>query len=212
MPLGAVDAMTCHEPYSCKANLKRLRKPKAPPVRTTDGALLPSIGGRPETSSPPYKRALWGNGSGNKEPRSDGLAPLLPLSRGGADEAERGSLQAPSRRSQYCLQIEGRAADDLQHLSGRCLLLKRFLQLSCPRLHLVEQADVVDRNDRLIRKACEQGNLLGRERLYLGAIKGERTQQLVFLEQRHAKPAPHPEPVDGSDAHRLPDHVGLVLP
>ena len=79
--------MTWHEPYSCKANLKRLRKRKAPPVRTTDGALLPSIGGRPETSSPPYKRALWGMVPAIKNPARTGWrAGFAPgLHQGGRD-------------------------------------------------------------------------------------------------------------------------------
>ena len=82
MPLGG---MTCDEPYSCKANLKRLRKTKSPPVRTTDGGLLPSNGGRPETSAPSYKRSLWGNGSDKKRTPPDGLS--MPNERGPPQEA-----------------------------------------------------------------------------------------------------------------------------
>src|SRR6516164_5972371 len=33
------------------------------------------------------------------------------------------------QRVEYCLEIEGRAADDLKHVSSRRLLLERFAQL-----------------------------------------------------------------------------------
>ena len=47
--------------------------------------------------------------------------------------------------SQHRLQIEGRAADDLEHVGGGGLLLQRFAQL-------VEQARVLDGDDGLAAK------------------------------------------------------------
>jgi hypothetical protein len=35
------------------------------------------------------------------------------------------------QRVEHGLQIEGRAADDLEYVGGRCLLLTRFLQFAC---------------------------------------------------------------------------------
>ena len=43
---------------------------------------------------------------------------------------------------EHRLEIEGRTADDLKHIGGRGLLLKRFAQL-------VEQSRVLDGDDRL---------------------------------------------------------------
>src|SRR5262249_2751837 len=49
---------------------------------------------------------------------------------------------------EHRLQIECRAADDLEHVSGGGLLLQRFAQL-------VEQARVLDGDDSLARKALD---------------------------------------------------------
>ena len=54
--------------------LKASAKRKAPPVRTTDGSLLPSNGGRLGTSAPSYKRALLANGSANERTLLNGEA------------------------------------------------------------------------------------------------------------------------------------------
>ena len=44
------------------------------------------------------------------------------------------------------LQVEGRAADDLEHVGGRGLLLQRFSRAA----QLVEQAGVLDGDDGLV--------------------------------------------------------------
>src|SRR6267143_502370 len=55
------------------------------------------------------------------------------------------------------LKIERRSADALEDLSRRCLLLERLL---C----LVEKADVLDRDGRLMSERLEQSDLVLRER------------------------------------------------
>ena len=45
-----------------------------------------------------------------------------------------------------------RAADDLQHVSGRGLLPEGFAQVLSACLHLVEQPHILDRNNRLVGK------------------------------------------------------------
>ena len=54
----------------------------------------------------------------------------------------------PSRQFGQCvehgLQIEGRAADNLEHIGGGGLLLQRFGQIVGACLHLVEQPHVLD--------------------------------------------------------------------
>ena len=54
------------------------------------------------------------------------------------------------KRVEHGLQIEGRAADDLQHVGGRGLLLQRFREIARARPDLFEQAHVLDRDDGLI--------------------------------------------------------------
>ena len=53
------------------------------------------------------------------------------------------------QRIEHGLQIEGRAADDLEHVGGGRLLLQRFGQIVCALAQLVEQARVLDGDDGL---------------------------------------------------------------
>src|SRR5215468_5073378 len=82
------------------------------------------------------------------------------------------------QRIQYRLQVEGRAADYLEHVGSGGLLLQRFAQL-------VEQARVLDGDDRLAGEVRDQLNLLVGEWLDLLAVDADRADQLAFLEHRH---------------------------
>ena len=62
------------------------------------------------------------------------------------------------------LEVERRAADDLQHIAGRRLLLERLGEVAVPGLELREQADVLDGDDGLVGEGLEQGHLLLGER------------------------------------------------
>src|SRR5262249_17170916 len=53
-----------------------------------------------------------------------------------------------NQRLEHYLQIKSRAADDLKHVSGRSLLLKRFAQL-------IEEPRVLDGDDGLIGKGLQ---------------------------------------------------------
>ena len=64
------------------------------------------------------------------------------------------------QRVQHCLQIEGGAADDLEHVRGGGLLLQRLAQL-------VEQAGILDGDDGLLREILHQLDLLVGERPHL---------------------------------------------
>src|SRR5262245_8269524 len=64
---------------------------------------------------------------------------------------------------EHRLQIE-RRADRLADLAERGELPDRARQLLRPRLQLLEQADVLDRDHRLVGKGLEQRDLVGRER------------------------------------------------
>ena len=56
---------------------------------------------------------------------------------------------------EHRLQIEGRAADRLQHVADGGLLLQRFRKLAGARLHFLEQADVAQRDHCLIGKGLQ---------------------------------------------------------
>jgi hypothetical protein len=58
-----------------------------------------------------------------------------------------------SQRIQHTLQVEGRAADDLEHISGGGLLLKGFAQLA-------EQPRIFNSDDSLRGEVFDQLNLL----------------------------------------------------
>ncbi len=63
------------------------------------------------------------------------------------------------QRVEHRLQIERRAADDLQHVGGRGLLLQRLGQIARARLHLVEQPRVLDRDHRLVGEGLHELDL-----------------------------------------------------
>src|SRR6516165_9515535 len=87
------------------------------------------------------------------------------------------------QRLENRLQIEGRAADDLEHVGGGRLLLQRLAQL-------VEQARVLDGDDGLIGEAREQSYLLVAERPHLLTVDAERANHPFLLEHRHDKKSP----------------------
>ena len=67
--------------------------------------------------------------------------------------------QRLDQRLQHGLQVECRAADHLEHIGGRGLLLQGLAQLA-------KQAGVFDRDDRLGRKILQQFDLLVAERMH----------------------------------------------
>src|SRR4051794_35207254 len=59
----------------------------------------------------------------------------------------------------HWLPIGGRAADNAKHIAGRRLVLQRLCGLPCPLLHLLEKADVLDRNYGLVGKGLDEFDL-----------------------------------------------------
>ena len=86
---------------------------------------------------------------------------------------------------EHRLQLAGRAADDLEHLRGRGLLLQRLAQIVGALAQLVEQPRVLDGDDGLGGEVLHQLDLLVGERAHLLAVDGDRADQLVVLEHRH---------------------------
>src|SRR5262249_34107058 len=74
---------------------------------------------------------------------------------------------------QYCLQIERRAANDLEDVSGRRLLLERFRQIVSALAQLIEQPRVLDGDDGLRGEALEEPDLFLGEGLDLLASGGD---------------------------------------
>ena len=79
-----------------------------------------------------------------------------------------------NKRIEHGLQVESRAADDLEHIGGRGLLLQRFAQL-------VEQPRVLDGDDGLGGEVLHQFDLLVGEWPNLLAIDGDGADQFVVL-------------------------------
>ena len=89
--------------------------------------------------------------------RNEGRRPFAERSCRGSPRARRTAVSISVCRTES--QIERRAADDLQHVGGRGLLLQRLRQIARPRLHLVEQAHVLDGDHGLIGEGLEEVDL-----------------------------------------------------
>src|ERR1700731_4095381 len=97
------------------------------------------------------------------------------------DDCGVGLTQAMRRFDQgieHSLQVEGRTADDLEHVGGGGLLLEGFPQL-------VEQARVLDGDNRLGGEILYQRDLFFSEGPYLLAVDGDGPHQLIIFEHRH---------------------------
>ena len=98
----------------------------------------------------------------------------------------------------YGLNITGRAADNLEYLRRRRLLLQRLREVSGALAEvvgalaqLVQQSRILDGDDGLLREVLDQLDLLGGERADFLAIKRERTDQFVLLYQWSAQDRSH---------------------
>ena len=99
--------------------------------------------------------------------------------------------------------LAGRAGDDLEHLGSRRLPLEQFAQL-------VEQSCILDSDDRLIGKIADQLYLLVRERSYLGAIYGDRADELTLLEHRYAEKGSNASQLRRRHAHGIALLIGRL--
>src|SRR5262249_44593506 len=73
------------------------------------------------------------------------------------------------------LHVGRRAADDTEHLGCCRLMLQRLVQFSVALLDLLEQPNILDGNDRLVRKGFQKFNLSIRERTYLSSPDDDYT-------------------------------------
>jgi hypothetical protein len=81
------------------------------------------------------------------------------------------------------LEVEGGAADDLEHVGGRGLLRQRFAQF-------VEQARIFDRDDGLAGEVLDEIDLLFSERTHFLTVDHNHTDRFVFFEHRHGDVRP----------------------
>ena len=103
-----------------------------------------------------------------------------------ADRAAGGAGQFDRRgkkRIEHRLQVERRAADDLQNLGGRGLLRERLLDVAGARLHFAKQARVLDRDRGLIGESLDELDLARRKGGGVGTAEAEDSHQLVAPHQ-----------------------------
>ena len=100
------------------------------------------------------------------------------------------------------MQVERRAADDLEHVGGGGLLLQRFTQL-------VEQARVLDGDDGLRGKILNQIDLLVGERTDFRAVDDDCADQLIVLDHRDGEYGPITCEIDGGDDKGIALDVGV---
>ena len=77
------------------------------------------------------------------------------------------------QRPQHGVEIEGCPADGFEHIGGRGLLLQKLFEVARLRLHLVEQARILDGDHRLVSEASDQLDLARRECARLGTQESE---------------------------------------
>ena len=83
-------------------------------------------------------------------------------------------------RIEHRFQIEGRAADDLQHVAGRGLLFQCFVQVHAIRL------GTADRDDRLLGKVLQQRDLPLGEAAGMPTVQRHRADRFTVAQQRDA--------------------------
>ena len=100
------------------------------------------------------------------------------------------------------MKIERRAADHLEHVGGRGLLLQRFAQS-------IEQPRILNRDDGLGGEAGDQLDLGAIEPTYLFAVDSDGADHLVAVEHRHRENSPSLCELSGGDQRRIAIKVGL---
>jgi len=87
-----------------------------------------------------------------------------------------------AHRIEHRLQIEGRAADDLEHIAGRGLVFERFFEVARAGLQFAEKPRVLNRDDRLVGKGAHQLDLPFGERLNSPTGQRDDTDRLTLAQ------------------------------
>ena len=88
------------------------------------------------------------------------------------------------------LRIRERTTDHTENLRGRPLMLKRFREFCRTRLQTFEQADIFDRDHRLVCKRGCDSHLLFRERPQCSTKKGNNPDGFSLAHQRDTNAGP----------------------
>src|SRR6516164_9489770 len=111
------------------------------------------------------------------------VAPAVHRRKVGAAEARHSLCQCVEHRHE----VDGGAADRLEHVCGGGLLLQRLREIMRLGLHLAEQADVADRDHGLVGKGLQQFNLFLAEWTYLQTAKRNYSDALAFAKKRYGQ-------------------------
>ena len=115
------------------------------------------------------------------------------LAAANADRPPNRAQQLDGRRHEgveHGLNIEGRPADDLQHLRRCCLLLQRLGEVAGLGSDFLEEPRVLEGDHRLIGEGLELRDLGFGERRDFGAPEHDRPQRLGFAHQRRSESGP----------------------
>jgi hypothetical protein len=100
------------------------------------------------------------------------------------------------KRVQHPLQVEGRAADDLEHVGGGSLLLQRFAQF-------IQQASVLDGNHCLFGKITQKLDLLVDKGVNLLTVNVNHADQFVFFKHGDGEYRPKAAKLHGGNDMRI---------
>src|SRR5262249_2700458 len=93
-------------------------------------------------------------------------------------------------RLEHRLSVIERIADDAEYPRGRRLLLQRLSKIVRALAQFVEQAAVLDSDDRLIGEARDQLDLLVSEGTNVLAVNADHADELVLLQHRDGHKGP----------------------
>jgi hypothetical protein len=91
---------------------------------------------------------------------------------------------------EHRLGVVERVADHSENVGSGSLLLERFAEFARPRLHLVEQPHVLDRDYRLVCEGGDKLDLFVGERLDLRLPQRNRAQRGALAQHGHHKRGP----------------------
>ena len=94
------------------------------------------------------------------------------------------------QRVKYRLQVEGRAADHLEHVGSGSLLLQRFAQIVGAPAQLIQQPRVLDGDDRLVGERRHQVDLFRGKWLRPVSPYKDHSDDLSLTQERDAQRSP----------------------
>ena len=171
-PIGIAIAQHRHGDDGCGTSTASAPRPARTRESASTSGVVHDGGAR---ASPGLRRVPRVRRSGNaRRVASTALAdargrPRLELARRRRGRPARSGLRqsragALRDRVEHRLEVGRRARDDAQDLAGGGLLLQRLGEVAVARLQLLEQPDVLDGDDRLVRERLQQRDLLVGER------------------------------------------------